>query len=205
MTYVHMPIPLLFLILLLEIVPIGLFSLQAWPSFPQMLAIWGIGSLIAGMAAFIGALIGFLFGVPHTQAYATNQNQGNKKEPKLGDDGKPLELQNNVNLSQDYIASTNLEQISDWLTKILVGVGLTQIGQVPGFLQALSTAITPALGNWSMSGIFGIAIILYGFADGFFIAFLWTRRWLILAYLTTERQKNILLNQIKADQNKIPE
>jgi len=38
-----------------------------------------------------------------------------------------------------YSGNTNLEQISDWLTKILVGVGLTQLREIPGQVQRLAT------------------------------------------------------------------
>jgi tetratricopeptide (TPR) repeat protein len=66
-----------------------------------------------GAAGFSGGLLGFIFGVPKSLADGS-QNAG----------GLP------ANASQ---TNTNLEQISDWLTKILVGAGLTSVASLPGF------------------------------------------------------------------------
>jgi len=66
-----------------------------------------------GAAGFTGGLLGFIFGVPKTLA-ASRQTAG----------GAP------ANASQ---TNTNLEQISDWLTQILVGAGLTSLTSLPGF------------------------------------------------------------------------
>src|SRR5579864_3778310 len=73
-------------------------------NFPA-LSIIGNSVLFAGGAFFIGALLGFLFGIPRTlQGEAAN---------------KETESDNKNNIS--YKVNTNLEQISDWLTKVLVG------------------------------------------------------------------------------------
>jgi hypothetical protein len=66
-----------------------------------------------GAAGFSGGLLGFIFGVPKSLADGS-QTAG----------GAP------ANASQ---TNTNLEQISDWLTKILVGAGLTSVTALPGF------------------------------------------------------------------------
>jgi hypothetical protein len=58
-----------------------------------------------------------------------------------------------------YRPNTNLEQISDWLTKILVGVGLTQLAQVRSGAAVLSEALKPVLGNTQASGPFGVAVV----------------------------------------------
>src|SRR6185503_13654313 len=61
------------------------------------------GALVALAPAAVGALLGFVFGIPKTL-------QSNAPPAA---DGKAA-----------YQVNTNLEQISDWLTKMLVGVGL---------------------------------------------------------------------------------
>jgi CheY-like chemotaxis protein len=78
-------------------------------------------------------------------------------------------------LSLPYRANTNLEQISDWLTKILVGVGLTQLLNIPKTLQSLGSALAPALGNFTNSGLFVVAELVYFGICGFLASFLWTR------------------------------
>ncbi len=42
-----------------------------------------------------------------------------------------------------YGANTNLEQVSDWLTKLLLGAGLTQLILVPSGLQRLGVISCP--------------------------------------------------------------
>src|SRR5216684_1230684 len=76
-----------------------------------------IGLLIAGAALAAGVLIGFLFGIPRTQ-----QKEGQKSDPTIG---------SQPGVADGYGVNTNLEQISDWLTKIIVGVGLVQLTVIP--------------------------------------------------------------------------
>jgi hypothetical protein len=87
----------------------------------RVVSIFSHGTLIALAFGSIGSLIGFLFGIPRTlqlEVPITPKTQDAGKS-----DGKDDSFRQNVN--------TNLEQISDWLTKILVGVGLTQLDQAP--------------------------------------------------------------------------
>ena len=77
--------------------------------------IGGLGMLSAA-ALIAGGFFGFLFGIPRYLATPG-----------------PMQVQPN----------TNLEQISDWLTKVLVGVGLTQIGKIYNSVQGISDALRP--------------------------------------------------------------
>ncbi|MFO0126287.1 MAG: hypothetical protein ACK54J_03520, partial [Pseudanabaena sp.] len=76
---------------------------------------FGIIGAVSGASFVLGFLIGFLFGVPRTVE---------SNDPTL-----------TKNSQTRVHANTNLEQISDWLTKILVGVGLTQIMPILSFLK----------------------------------------------------------------------
>jgi hypothetical protein len=68
------------------------------------------GVVVAASAAMIGGLLGFLFGIPRALQQAS---------VVVPDPTMPL-IQP---ASASDAPNTNLEQISDWLTKILVGVG----------------------------------------------------------------------------------
>jgi hypothetical protein len=104
-------------------------------------------ALLIGLAALLGGgLIGFLFGVPRQL-----------QEARAASDPATL----------GYAGNTNLEQISDWLTKILVGVGLTQILQIPGQLQRLTLFVAPALGNQPSSQVFALSLLGYFSIGGF--------------------------------------
>ncbi|NQV80056.1 MAG: hypothetical protein HQ495_05840 [Alphaproteobacteria bacterium] len=114
----------------------------------------GIG--IAAAAGIVGGFLGFLFGIPRKLQIA---------------DGKDSLGSN----SASYGANTNLEQVSDWLTKILVGVGLVQITKLSELLGTLGDKVAPALGAYPESDVFGISISIFAAIDGFMIAYLWTR------------------------------
>lgn len=145
----------------------SLFPLQP-SSWSQFLSIVGVGFLIAGAFFFLGMVIGFLFGIPRILPQEPIPSEPNI--PKGAETmGKKLQ-------SNPYEENSNLDQISDWLTKILVGVGLTQLNQVPAVLHQYSEKIEPSLGGYPSSGIFGIAILIFFSVDGFLIGYLWTRR-----------------------------
>src|SRR6267378_5479414 len=86
------------------------------------------GTLIAIAFGSVGCLVGFLFGIPRTlqsdSLAPTNVSGGGKSNAQTS--------------GYRQAVNTNLEQISDWLTKILVGVGLTQLQQIPTKLTGLA-------------------------------------------------------------------
>lgn len=107
--------------------------------------------LFTSMAALaIGIFIGFIFGVPR-QAQADGINNGT------------------------FSSNTNLEQISDWLTKILVGITLTQISQIPDQIHILGKSLRPSLGNDDTAEIIGITYCIFFVTVGFLMGYLWTR------------------------------
>jgi hypothetical protein len=77
-----------------------------------------------------------------------------------------------------YKANTNLEQISDWLTKILVGVGLTQFNNIPDLFDRVGGYFGLALGTSPGAPKIAIAIILFFSVCGFLFGYLWTRLFL---------------------------
>lgn len=93
----------------------------------------------------LGWAVGFLFGVPRVGAATASAR-----------------------------INTNLEQISDWLTKILVGVGLTQLQQLPKALRDISTFISKGYGT-SGNDVFSLSMVLYFSTLGFLTGYLLTR------------------------------
>jgi hypothetical protein len=84
--------------------------------------------------------------------------------------------------------NTNLEDISDWLTKILVGVGLTQLASIGDGLRRLSSAVAPSLGGTANSGAFGLALMITYSLVGFMVGYLWTRFYLPLVLERAESE-----------------
>ena len=68
-----------------------------------------------------------------------------------------------------------MEEISDWITKILVGVGLVQLGQVPGAIMRLGDILKPSLGNQPSSAVVGVSLVLYSGTISFLLMYMWTR------------------------------
>lgn len=125
---------------------------------------WSTAFLMAIASIACGATVGFLFGIPRT--YSTHTDT-------------PIDAANPPSTSPSTTTKTNLEEIADWLTKILLGAGLTQIGRVPSALESMAHQISgPA--NSNIVPI-TISIWLYFSILGFFLGYLVTRLFLTRA------------------------
>ncbi|GAA1986342.1 hypothetical protein [Kitasatospora viridis] len=121
---------------------------------PHPVSALGAGVMISCATTVVGALIGFLFGIPHV----------------LGSNAAAAPAQ-----SGQYTANTNLEQVSDWLTKLLLGVGLTQLGSLWHGARQLGHSLSPALGGRQDATPFAVALVLYFLILGFLGGWLATR------------------------------
>jgi hypothetical protein len=74
-----------------------------------------------------------------------------------------------------YRANTNLEQISDWLTKILVGVGLTQMNNLPDLLDRSGLYFGQSIMEGGTGSKVAVTIVLFFSISGFLFGYLWTR------------------------------
>jgi hypothetical protein len=116
-----------------------------WTVFATALAI--------GSSAYLtGGIVGFLFGVPRTV-------QGSALSKGI----------------TQYQGNTNLEQVSDWLTKIIVGIGLVQIGHIIPALSKLAESMKTPLGGLPSSGAFGLGLAISYALLGFFYFYFWSR------------------------------
>jgi hypothetical protein len=122
------------------------------------------GLLTAVTSASVGGLLGFLFGIPRTLQDGDSQDAGVLRH----ENGAP----------SAYLPNTNLEQISDWLTKILVGVGLTQIAAISAWFASVSSVAAAGLGGSEAGRVVASTIIVFFAVCGFLFGFLWTRLFL---------------------------
>ena len=113
------------------------------------LSVVALGTAAAAAALVAGALLGFLFGLPRA----------------VDQPGTKARLRTN----------TNLDQISDWLTKILVGLGLVQLGKVTHGVGHIGQSLAPGLGNGPGAKPFAVALLVYSAGDGFLLGYIWTR------------------------------
>lgn len=150
------------------------------PDFTRFVSFAGVSCMVAGASLGVGALLGFLFGIPRALA----NDKGAASEPVSSDQGE--ETNHGLHpLSKHYSPNTNLEQISDWLTKILVGVGLTQLVNAWDFLGNLATTAAAGMGE-PATPVFAISLILYYLLCGFLFGYLWTRLKLAGAFLQAD-------------------
>ena len=91
-----------------------------------------LAMFVALAALFVGGLIGFLFGIPRSRS------QEGPADAAADGDGN-----GDAASRARYSENTNLEQISDWLTKILVGVTLIQFGEIAERLQGFASRVGP--------------------------------------------------------------
>jgi hypothetical protein len=158
------------LLVLAGVISAGLATVVAYAlpflASGQGLSVATVGLMGAGASLMLGGLLGFLFGIPRTL-------QG-ERPADAADADRPRGDWRGV----AYQPNTNLEQISDWLTKILVGVGLTQVGNLAGYLQATADFFARGLGDSEVARTFAVMILLYFSVGGFLFGFLWTRLFL---------------------------
>jgi hypothetical protein len=135
-----------------------------WSQFLKITIAAGSISLACGG---LGALLGFLFGLPRSLPETSDQHPG----------------------LRGYLDNTNLLDVSDWLTKIIVGLSLVQIGKLPWAFRQLGRTLAPALGyspdgkyacttavtGEGAIGCIGVAMCLTALVFAFMIGYLWAR------------------------------
>jgi tetratricopeptide (TPR) repeat protein len=121
--------------------------------------------LICAASFISGFFLGFLFGIP----------------------------KRNVSNESDYNLSTNLVDISDWLTKIIIGLGLIEIKRIPGLLQAIGSYIQLQTGGDNSIKIFSATCIVYFSVFGLYYGYNYMR--LFLSGQFKEADDNLLTKQ----------
>lgn len=128
--------------------------------------IFAVAAIVAVCAFAVGALLGFLFGIP---TYLARSHEASSTD------------------KASYQPNTNLTQVSDWLTKIIIGVGLVQFGQLTRSIGKLGDSLAPSLGGGDTGKSFGIAVVVGFFVIGFLVGYLYTRLRLQWAFAQADR------------------
>jgi hypothetical protein len=105
------------------------------------------------VASLVGSFFGFIFAIPRSL-----QHSG-----ATANDDDPF-----------YAPNTNLEQISDWLTKIIVGISLVEYSQIVSAFDRAVYWMSLSLGQTRELFFAGAILLSYAVA-GFFCAYIWTR------------------------------
>lgn len=154
----------------------GLFivAYQQYGKGSPIAVLWSLACLMAG------SFIGFLFGIPRILQNDTTTH-GATAAAKAGNNNTSGEQPS----ASSYRANTNLDQISDWLTKIVVGVGLINLQKVPPRLDQAATYIAHSFGG-DGNKFFAGAMIIYFSIVGFLGAYLITRIYLAGVFEDTD-------------------
>jgi hypothetical protein len=150
------PISVLLTLLIgtMAIIGVILLAIYAWQE--ETWKIFVVGTLMSMATAAIASLGGFLFGLPRP-----NPDSGGATRP-----------------------NNNLEQVSDWLTKLLLGAGLVQLGHIGrglgklinGLASALSSSVVEPVPPAAAKALAG-SLIGFNAALGFLFGYVITTTW----------------------------
>lgn len=136
-------------------------------NFALGLRVLALGLLLAGASGVVGWMFGLVFGVPRSAGETAAAAPPATAPAEGGAPAAPAAAAK---------VNPNLVEISDWLTKTLVGVGLTQLYNLPGFLNTLADGANQHGFVWGEYGhLLTLAIILYFLPGGFWLGYVGTR------------------------------
>jgi len=124
-------------------------------------------NLLSITSVVVGGLFGFLFGMPKNSHHDEHKNGDHKNgDHKKGN--HPDLIKKDI-----YQENTNLQEISDWMTKIIVGVGLTQFRSI----YEKYTEITLKISSENNIGTHTIVcmVTIYFYILGFFASYFWAK------------------------------
>ncbi len=151
----------------------------AWPRWQQFFDVFGRGLLIASASFLVGILLGFVFGIP--RALQTPSQLGSESHGQGKSEGVQV-----PSLGPAYQVNTNFEQISDWLTKIIVGVGLVEMAKFPDLFRRLGNYLAPCLGDLCKSPSVAVVIVILFAVLGFLAGYLFMRLYFTGAFRRAE-------------------
>ncbi|WP_193315661.1 response regulator [Janthinobacterium aquaticum] len=149
--------------------------------------LWSLGFGVSGM------LLGFLFGIPRSLPSDATATTTGAVQP----DGASIAATGDKSLLSGTPApmeiNSNLVEVSDWLTKIIVGVGLIELKSLPAAARSMTSFIAPSLAidTDTARAIVG-AIMLFFSVHGFLTGYLLTR---IYLSIIIKRADNLVKNE----------
>jgi hypothetical protein len=126
-----------------------------------------VGLLVALAATAVGALLGVVFGIPRRV------------------ENSP------VAAPRVYAGNTNLEQISDWIVKIIVALGLIELGSLATWFTGLSRSLGVALGQQPGNTVAAAGVLAFFTPVGFLAGYLWARTEFTAALEAGEREVSV--------------
>lgn len=139
----------------------------------SIVVVWAIGYF------FLGALFGCILGVPKGVSKPQIKKSAAIPDTSIGTDQNeslvsvlPTTAAAEISYNSN---NTNLTDISDWLTKIVIGAGLVHLKEIPGFIMKVARRMSEGihLSGVASTEILCAGIIVYylsfGLIAGYFI------------------------------------
>lgn len=154
--------------------------LGQWSTKPAAALLWALASLATG------GFVGFLFGIPKVaQPDAPSAPAAGAAVPAANPapaaPAAPI-----GGAGYRLLVNTNLTDISDWLTKIIVGVTLIQLQRIPDNLNRASLFVADSIGGPQQKSFAG-AILVFFSVGGFLGGYLFTRLFLTGAFFRADQ------------------
>lgn len=163
---------------------------SSWKQSSAML-IWAFG------ICSVGTIVGFLFAIPRVVSDVASPRP--TQLPGFSHSNVELSLVEEVRRHR-LAANTNLEQVSDWLTKIIVGVGLVELTKIPALLDRLAKVMAPSFGDPTEAVSVAIGVVLLFSAGGFLIGYVTTRAFLPHILQAAEKHAvDALITKVRAE------
>lgn len=175
---------------------LGLAQSTGW------IAAFGIGGLIVSTGAAAGGLLGFLFSVPRILSQDTGGSATAAPADAKGGASTSSDAAVEKKRARLLASNTNLERISEWLTTMLVGVGLSQINLIGAKFRAFSdflsvharVFVAGGLADAGVLPVVGPFVLLFGLVLGFVFLYLYTRIYLSPLFLHAEIELSLAPN-----------
>lgn len=167
---------------LVAIVVVGLWAWLVNEKY-DFAAVLGLSMIVGFASLFTGAIFGFLFGIPRSLQ---------RTDPVSTETGKERPYSNN----------TNLEQISDWLTKIIVGVSLTQLPAIQGHFHVLVSSVSNGFQKFMSASYaypYSSGLIIFYSISGFLAVYIWAKVYFLeqLTFLEDRLNRRNIRDEIR--------
>jgi hypothetical protein len=135
----------------------------------------GMGILFAGSAFIVGVLLGFLFGFPPATGVSPPLTSGQASGAQPGSQGLPGSNGTAKPAIRAVLQNTNLQEISDWLTKVIVGASLVELTKLPPLVERFAAFMAKGANPYDPSPAVALVILGYFWSCGLLFGYLWTR------------------------------
>jgi len=202
------------LLVMMMVGVLGILTISIFSCFAKktmLSSFWpvlGFSLIIALAAAVCGGFLGFLFGIPRSL-------QSKNAAPSTTIVTPPAATTEAVSAAavagttttttteRSYGNNTNLEEISDWLTKIIVGVSLTQLPEIEKRFDTLTRQASRGFADYfstNLSYPYAGALMLFFTICGFFAVYLWSRIYFYEILIRLDKViGDILKNEVKSE------